>query len=227
MTIKLYNKDCLEVLKEISDKSIDLVITDPPYRTISGGRNDDLSRRKYNSPTGILAKNDGRMFQHNDISFESWIPEIYRVLKDNSDFYCMTNALNLFKLYNVCINSGFKFHNLLVWEKNNATPNKWYMKNCEYVLYFYKGFAKPINNKGSKTVHKFDNVKIKNHPTEKPCSLMEFYVINSSEEGALVLDPFMGSGSTGLACKNTNRNFIGIELDEIYFNIAKERIENE
>ena len=77
-----------------------------------------------------------------------------------------------------------------------------------------------------KTVHKFNNIiGNKNHPTEKPIDLMELYITNSSKENDIVLDPFIGSGSTGVACLNTNRKFIGIEIDEHYFNIAKSRIE--
>ena len=64
------------------------------------------------------------------------------------------------------------------------------------------------------------------HPTEKNVDMLKVFVENNTDEAQTVLDPFMGSGSTGIACKNTNRNFIGIELDENYFNIAKERIEN-
>lgn len=101
------------------------------------------------------------------------------------------------------------------------------MKNCEYILFLRKGNAKYINNIGqSKTVHRFNNITGKKaHPTEKPVDLLEFYIKNSSNVGDVVLDPFMGSGSTGVACINTKRNFIGIELDEKYFNIAKERID--
>ena len=99
------------------------------------------------------------------------------------------------------------------------------MKNCEYVLFLRKGKAKWIKDiGGSKTVHQFNNIiGNKAHPTEKPADLLKFYVENSSDgEDCMTL----GSGSCGLACVNTNRNFIGIELDEGYFNIAKERIES-
>ena len=100
------------------------------------------------------------------------------------------------------------------------------MKNCEYTLLLRKGSSKYINDiGGSKTAHKFENIiGNKVHPTEKPTDLMEFYVKNSSNEGDVVLDMFMGSCSTGVACVNTNRNFIGIELDENYFSIAENRI---
>ena len=104
---------------------------------------------------------------------------------------------------------GFKHINLLVWEKNNCTPSQFYMKNCEYTLLLRKGKSKYINKIGdSKTVHKFNNIiGNKVHPTEKPVELMKFYVENSSDVGDTVLDMFMGSCSTGVACLNTNRKF--------------------
>jgi len=98
------------------------------------------------------------------------------------------------------------------------------MKNCEYTLFLRKGKAKKIHNNGSKTVHKFNNPTDKLHPCEKPVGLMQMFIENSSEVGDIVLDFAMGSGTTGVACVNTNRKFIGVELDEGYFNIAKDRI---
>lgn len=89
-----------------------------------------------------------------------------------------------------------------------------------------KGKAKNINNMGCKNIVDIKNIRgNKLHPTEKPVELNELFIKNSSEQGDTILDPFMGVGSCGLACKNTNREFIGIELDEKYFNIAKERIQ--
>lgn len=216
---KIINADCLDILKQLPDKCIDLVLTDPPYRCISGGKNSSPG-----SCSGILTVNDGKIFKHNDIAFSEWVSEVYRVLKDNSDFYCMTNTLNLFELHKVCSDAGFKLHNILVWEKTTATPNRWYMKNCEYTLYYYKGYAKTINNPGSKTVHQFaiDNAKI--HPTEKPPKLMEFYIDNSSSKGDLVLDCFSGSGTTAVACHNLNRRFICIEKDREYHAASVERL---
>lgn len=223
--IDLRQGDCLEVMKDIPNKSIDLVVTDPPYRTISGGNKSEKWKSGYAS--SVLYKNDGKIFEHNDIEHYDWLKECYRVLKNDSHIYIMTNLLNLFTLKEIAENVGFKLHNLLVWEKNTCNANRWYMKNCEYVLFMRKGKAKSINNASSKTVHKYNNiVGNKLHPTEKPIELMELYIENSSNENDMVLDPFMGSGSTGVACKNLNRNFIGIELDENYFKIACERIHN-
>lgn len=218
----LYNGDAIEFMEQLEGESVDLVVTDPPYRTISGGHPDNPNR-----PSGILAANDGKIFAHNDIDHYAWMRQVYRVLKPNTDFYCMTNLLNLTNFIETAKSVGFKLHNLLIWKKNTLTPSRWYMKNCEFTLYFYKGQAKPINNQSSAMIHEFKNpVGNKLHPTEKPVELMEFYVANSSKPKDLVLDPFMGAGATGVACINLDRAFLGCEIDPKYYTIAKERIEN-
>jgi site-specific DNA-methyltransferase (adenine-specific) len=221
--IELYNADCLEKMKDIKDKSIDLIVSDIPYRIIGGGCSNNTS------PKGILNRDNslvkqGKLFNHNDIKFSDFLPDLYRVLADNSHCYLMVNGRNLKELQVEAEKVGFVFQNLLVWDKGNATPNGWYMNSCEFILFLRKGKAKRINNLGSKTILKVDNVRGKLHPTQKPVELMKILIENSSNEGDVVLDPFMGSGSTGVACLNTNRNFIGIELDKNYFEIAKERL---
>lgn len=219
--IELFNEDCLELLARMEPECIDLLVTDPPYRTISGG---DVGNR----PKGMLSGNK-RLFKHqNDIEISDWMPLIYKVLKPGTHAYVFTNFKNIQEMMEEANKSGFKLHNLLVWEKNNCTPSQFYMKNCEYVLFLRKGKAKWINDiGGSKTVHQFNNIiGNKTHPCEKPVDLLKFYVLNSSNEGDLVLDPFMGTGSCGMACKETNRNFIGIELDQKFYDIAKARLED-
>lgn len=217
----LINDNCVTVLKTIGDNSVDLIVTDPPYRVISGGR----PKRK-GQPSGILKKNDGKIFEHNSIEPEEFIPELYRVLKEGSHCYIMINALNMEHYLNVCRNSGFMLHSILCWEKNNVTPSRWYMKNCEFTLFLRKGKAKPINNLGSKMIHSFPNIiGNKRHPTEKPVDLMKFYIENSSSVGDIILDPFMGSGPVCLAAKETKRKYIGIEIDNKWFNEAKRRID--
>lgn len=220
----LWCGDCLDLMNKIPDESIDLIVTDPPYKTITGG---DSNGKNSVRPKGMLSGNR-KLFKHqNDAPPEQWIPELYRVLKNWSHCYIFTNSLNMRTMLNVANSVGFKLHNILVWEKNNCTPSQFYMKNCEYVLFLRKGKAKWINNIGlSKTVHQFNNIiGNKQHPTEKPVELIQFYIENSTIAGDTVLDPFMGAGSCGVACKNTGRNFVGIELDAGYFNIAKQRIE--
>ena len=217
---KIYNEDCLEGMKRIPDGSIDLIVTDPPYRNISGGK-----PHKKEQPSGILSKNDGKIFEFNDINPESWFPELYRVLKSGGHCYVMTNTINLEAYLRLARQCKFGLHSVLVWKKNNATPNRWYMKNGEYVLFLRKGKAKQINDCGSKQIHNFPNIiGKKSHPTEKPVALMEFYIKNSSQPLEIVFDPFMGSGSTAVASINTGRNFIGFEIDKGYYNIANKRI---
>lgn len=222
MNIKLLQGDCLELMKEIKDNSIDLIVTDPPYKTTSRGSS---------GGTGGILKEEinkkGKVFKHNDIEFNEWLPELYRVLKDKGHAYIMTNNKNLKDMLIEIENAGFNIYKTLIWAKNSPITNMYYMDSHEYIIFCRKGKAKRINNCGTKSVLNIDNPRNKLHPTEKPVELMEILINNSSNECDTVLDPFMGSGTTGVACINTNRNFIGIELDEDYFNIAKQRIEKQ
>ena len=131
--------------------------------------------------------------------------------------------LNYFKDYNM---------ELLTWHKTNPVPtcNNKYLSDTEYILFFRENGVKIYGTYETKrkyyitTTNKEDKKKY-NHPTIKPLNIIENFIINSSQENDIVLDCFMGSGTTGVACKNLNRNFIGIEINEEYYNIAKDRIE--
>ena len=214
------NADVRDIFKKIKDESFDLAITDPPYKVIAGGK-----PKKKGQPKGMLSKNDGKIFKHNDIEFSEWVPELFRVLKNGSHAYIFTNFLNLDKLMKVCRDVGFHIHNLLVWKKNNAVVNGWYMKNCEYVLLLRKGKSKRIKNAGSKTVHEFDNILgDKIHPTEKPEDLLSMYLENSSEKGDWVIDPFGGSMSLARSCIKTFRRFFVVEKDKTFFDVGKNSI---
>jgi len=232
---KIYNMDCLEGMKQLPDESIDLVVTDPPYKIVQGGCSNKAVT--INACGGILNKHDGdnielvkkgKIFNHNEIQFNEWLPEIYRVLKDNSHCYIMINGRNLAELQMEAEKVGFEFHNIIGWDKGNATPNKWYMQRLEFILFLRKGKAKNINNMGTTTLLQVPNLKkgTKQHPTEKPIDLMKILIENSSSENEIVLDPFIGVGSTALACKESNRQYIGFELDTNYYNIATKRISN-
>lgn len=216
----LVNCDCLEFMKNMESESIDLIVTDPPYRTTSRG--------SFGGTGGILKEKlnmKGKVFTHNDIHISDWIGEIYRVLKEGSHCYIMCNNVNLHEYLNEIKKAKFNIFKVLIWKKDNCITNMYYMDSHEYIIFCRKGKAKKINNCGTKSVLEVANVKNKLHPTEKPVELMKILVGNSSQVWDKVLDPFMGAGSTGVACKELNRDFIGIELDEKYFNIAKERIE--
>lgn len=231
--IDLRYGDCLELMKNIPSESIDLVVTDCPYHIISGGctnipRKDEPSGifNHRNTFTQANAKS-GKLFDNNDIKFIDWLPDVYRVLKPNTHCYIMINARNLKELQQEAEKVGFKFQNILIWDKGNATPNRYYLNAYEMILMLRKGNAKNINNMGTKNIISIKNIiGNKLHPTEKPVELNKILIKNSSNENDLILDPFMGAGSCGLACKESNRNFIGIEIDEKYYAIAKQRIEH-
>lgn len=224
--IKLINGNCLDTLKNIPNESIDLIVTDPPYPTTSRGNAGNSG--------GMLQKDinkKGKVFKYNNINCKEYAPEFYRLLKDGSHCYVMTNHINLIDMLNTFTDVGFHFIKSLIWNKGNKIMGQYYMSQYEYILFFRKGKGKKINNCGTSDILSISNKKTKDkdgkniHDTEKPVELMEVLVNNSSQENELVLDPFMGVGSTGIACIKNNRNFIGMELDEKYFNIAKERIE--
>ena len=248
--MRLYNDDCLNVLKDIPSESIDLVVTDCPYRIVQGGCSNNTVTFK--AMSGVLDKRRrgcgkcsikwetegqlnnienvkaGKIFDHNDIEFKEWLPDVYRVLKPNSHCYIMINARNLKDLQIEAEKVGFRYQQILIWNKGNATPNRWYMQGYEMILMLRKGKAVPIKNLGEKNIISVPNIKSgkKIYPTEKPVELMKKFIENSSNESDTILDPFMGTGSCGVASKELNRDFIGIEIDKKYYDIAYERLRN-
>lgn len=224
--IDLRQGDCLELMKDIPDKSIDMIVTDPPYKVTargSAGNSGGMLQKKINRK--------GKVFEYNDISCKKYAPEFFRILKDGTHCYVMTNHTNLIEMLNVFTSVGFNFVKCLIWNKGNKIMGQFYMSQYEYIMFFRKGKARKINNCGTSDILNINNKKTKIngknlHDTEKPVELMKVLIENSSNEGETVLDPFMGIGTTGVACLYANRHFIGIELDGKYFNIAKERLES-
>ena len=215
----LMQGDCLERMKEIPSGSVEMVLTDPPYRMTKRGR----SCRPNWMPSGM----GDNVFSGDIPPTSEWMPELFRVMGDGH-LYVFTNTISLQETLNAATDAGFKLHNIISMIKDTGMPNRWYYKQTELVLFMRKGKAIPINDYTSR-----DNVKVtmptkksgKLHITQKPLDFVTKLVTNSSKELGAVLDPFMGSGSTGVACANTGRKFIGIELDLNYFNIALDRIE--
>ena len=242
----LYNGDCRELLKTYPDNFFDCVVSDIPYLLATGG----ATTGKDGVPQGMLSKdrlkiskdlkykwiksgNDidnkllyesGKFFE-NVPKFDEWLPELYRVVKDGSHIYLMINSRNLKELQQKAEKVGFKFLNLLVWVKNNATPNKYFMQKCEFILMLRKGFAKNINDMGTDNVFVSRNpIGNKFHPTEKPVELMKSFISQSTKAGDVVLDMFCGSGSTLIAAKELGLNYVGAEIEKRYYDIAISRL---
>ena len=210
--IQLYNGDCLELMKNIPDGSVDLVLTDSPY----GMDFQSHYRKEMYSKIG----NDKVLDW-----LEKYVDECFRILKDNTAvyFFCSWHNVDIFKQ---AIEKKFKIKNILIWEKNNTSMGDLkgsYAPKYEMIIFAHKG-RKLLNGFRYADVIKANRTGNKVHPTEKPVDLLELFIKNSSNENEVVFDGFMGSGSCGVACINTNRNFIGIELDKGYFDIAQRRI---
>lgn len=221
MNLELHNDDFLELAKLMPDNCVDLVVTDPPYRTVQGGCTNHAVKLKGSKIEDLKS---GKIFKNNSITFAQWIPEIYRLLKDDTHCYIMCNDRNLQELLNEGTKAGFKLLNVLVWGKSKHSPNRYYLKNCEFIVMFRKGNAKNINNMGTKQLLQIPNVENKQHPSEKPVDLMKILIENSSNEWDTVFDPFMGSGSVGEACGILNRYFIGNDIDKECFELVKKRL---
>ncbi|WP_303753353.1 site-specific DNA-methyltransferase [Enterococcus sp. S86.2] len=207
-------------MKDIPDGSIDMILTDPPYLM------DYRSNRRPASTRFMPIQND--TVANGKYCIEQSFAEYERVLKSNTALYvfCSWHHIDFFKTE---FQKHFTLKNIIVWNKNNHGSGDLrgaYAPKHEFILYGHKGRS-IFREKRLPDVLEFPKVPSAKllHPTEKPISLLNVFLRNNSDEGATVLDPFMGSGTTGVACKNLSRNFIGYELDDEYFEIAKERIE--
>lgn len=213
---KIYCGDCLELMKQIPDESIDLVLTDPPY-----GMNYQSSWR-----TDKFAKID------NDISLE-WIKpfleETYRTMKEDSHIYLFCNDYAISDFRREMEAVGFTPKRTLIWVKNNHTSGDLegdYGNKTEFILFAHKG-RKELNGKRETNVLNYARVANLRHPTEKPVSLCSFLIEKSSKESDTILDPFLGSGTTAVACQELHRNFIGIEISPEYCKIAEARLKQQ
>ena len=224
---QLYNLDCMLGMKQIDDCSIDLIVTDPPYKVTSRG--------SAGNSGGMLQKDinkSGKVFLHNDIEPSEYAPEFYRILKDGTHLYVMTNHCNLIKMLNEFTKAGFHFIKSLVWDKGNKIMGTFYMSQFEYILFFRKGGAKQINFCGTSDLVSIPNKKIKIdngdnlHDTEKPIQLYETLIRNSTQANEIVLDPFEGSGNHCIACENLNRNYLAFEIDKNIYQMAQKRIDS-
>ncbi len=156
-----------------------------------------------------------------------WMRLCFDKMKPDAHMYVFTNTNSISEFLLTAKACGLKVHNIISMIKDTKMPNRWYLKYTELVLFFRKGKAFPINDMTSRDyecVEMPTTKKGKLHVSQKPLGFIEKIVANSSKKGETVLDPFMGSGTTGVACANLDRFFIGVEMDDNYFEIARDRI---
>ena len=227
MINKIYNMDCLIGVKNIPDNSVDLVIIDPPYNicTKGGKKGNTKIAKNIKALEKELINND--LVDGYDLSI---LDELVRVMKNiNIYIWCNGRQIPTYMKYFV-ENLGCKLE-ILIWGKTNPMPlysNK-YMGDKEYCLYFRKGgYCQPLNYEDARTIYTSKiNIKDKqlySHPTIKPLEFIRKIIRNSSKENDVVLDCFIGSGTTAIGCILENRKYIGFEINKKYFDIAQQRI---
>ena len=207
---KIYKMDGVELLKNIEKNKIDLLLTDIPYEKVN----------KKSNGLRVLDKKDANTMT---FDLDEFLNEVFRVTKGSGYIFCGKEQVS--QIYQFFDEKGVSTR-LMIWEKTNPSP-----MNCQYIwmsgietfVYFKKRGA-VFNEHYKNSVVRFPNGSRKIHPTQKPLKLFEYLMEVSSNKGDLVCDPFVGSGTTAVAAKKLNRNYICSDINEKYVKIAKERV---
>ena len=213
--IKLLQGDCMELMDNIPNESIALVLTDIPYNVVN--REDNELRK--------LDKENADILTFDLINF---LEQLYDKAKSTIIIFCGKEQVSIIHSYfNDKQKKGMGTVRQLIWEKSNPSPMNGqhiYLSGVENAIWFKKRGG-TFNAHCKNTVFKYPIGRSKLHPTEKNHLLLQELILDNSNENDLILDPCMGSGSTGVVALQNNRNFLGIELNQNYFEIAKNRLE--
>ena len=242
--ITLKQGSCFELLKEIKSNSVDLVLIDPPYE-VSRDTNFAKGELKGTDVDRFRVSMDFGDWDNNFTGLDIVIKECYRILKKSGTLICFYDLWKITTLKEYFESAKFKQIRFIEWIKTNPVPlnskTNYLTNSREIALIGVKGGKPTFNSEYDNGIYDMEfqdefageiykfpicHDKGRFHPTQKPLALIEQLILKHSTEGDLVIDCFMGSGTTGAACKNLNRDFIGIELNEEYFKKAKERIES-
>jgi len=235
--IELYCGDCLEVMKDIQNNSVDAIITDPPYGTTACKWDSVIDFDLMWEQLNRIIKHNGAIVLFGSEPFSSalrmsniknyrydWVWNKVAItnpmLAKKQPLRCLENIIIFYKkqpTYNPEMVEGKK------WHRGGKKKHKTDTLSAKYII---QNGSDKTNLKYPKNLIEFSNANKMNnvHPTQKPIALMEYLIKTYTKENETILDFTMGSGTTGVACKNTNRSFIGIEMDEKYFEIASKRI---
>ena len=223
--VKLINGNAIDFMKILGDESIDAIITDPPY---------GISRDNNFTTMGRAGIDFGEWDK--DFDLTNWIKVAAPLLKKGGNIVIFNDWKNMTYITKSLEDNGFEVKDLIRWKKTNAMPrnrDRRFITDYEVAVWAVKKGGKWTFNRLSETYEIPEIVggvtpkseKIYGgHPTQKPIYVMKWLIERLTNECELVLDPFMGSGTTGVACKELNREFIGVELDENYYNMAYNRI---
>lgn len=216
---ELYQSDAIAWLKSLSDSSVDLLITDPPYESLE-------KHRKVGTTTRLKqSKSSSNMWFEifPNSRFEELFSEVYRVLRKNSHFYLFCDQETAFIVKPIAEAAGFKFWKPIIWDKMRIGMGYHYRAKYEFILFFEKGKRK-LKNLSTPDILCVPRIH-RGYPTEKPVELMKILISQSSNEGELVCDPFMGACATGVAAQTLNRMFIGNDLSSEALKLSVERLQ--
>lgn len=234
--IELYNKDCIETMGSLKPSSIDLILTDPPYNLGNFMKDRDTNLNKMRDNFFATAGWDNMDYENWVTSMDAFFKSAARVIKKGGTMVVFMAIIKVETIIKLAEENGFYYKTTGIWHKTNPMPrnmNLHFVNSTEAWVYFtYQTRTGTFNNNGhiihdfiETSVTPFSERKYGKHPTQKPEILIKHFVTILSNEGERVLDPFMGSGTTGVVSKKTNRDFVGIELSKDYYDIAKKRIE--
>ncbi len=217
-TFHLAQMDAIAWLRSLRDESVDLVITDPPYESLEKHRAIGTTTRLKHSKA---SSNDWFSIFPND-RFADLFTEVKRLLKKNRHFYLFCDPETAFVAKPIAEKCGFKFWKPLVWDKKKIGMGYHYRARYEFILFFEKGKRK-LNNLGISDIIEAPRV-YNGYPTEKPVDVSEVLIEQSTQAGELVIDPFSGSGSVGVAALKLGRSFRGCDLCKEAVDVAAERL---
>jgi site-specific DNA-methyltransferase (adenine-specific) len=217
----LINKgDAIDWLRDLQDASVDLIITDPPYESLEKYRAIGTTTRLKHSKA---SSNDWFKIFPNT-RFEELFVELYRVLKKNCHFYLFCDQETMFVAKPIAEAAGFRFWKPLIWDKQKIGMGYHYRSRYEMVLFFEKGKRK-LNDLSIPDVIQVPRIH-NGYPAEKPVAVSETLIRQSTDVDELVIDPFMGSGSVGVAALTQRRRFMGNDLSEEAVKVSKARLVN-